>query len=44
MIAEKGKTEHITEHGSERYYFCTEECQKEFEKAHEKYQDLAESI
>jgi len=37
MAVEKDKTRHVAEHRGERYYFCTQECHAEFEKAPEKY-------
>ncbi|MBI4304516.1 MAG: ATP-binding cassette domain-containing protein [Chloroflexi bacterium] len=38
MIVEKAKTSHVLEQDAERYYFCSAECQREFERAPEKYQ------
>ena len=37
MAVEKDKTIHKVEYRGKNYFFCTGECQKEFEKVPEKY-------
>lgn len=39
MVVEKDKTVHEFKYRGKHYYFCTGKCQKEFEKAPEKYLD-----
>ncbi|OGO41845.1 MAG: hypothetical protein A2137_07155 [Chloroflexi bacterium RBG_16_58_8] len=40
MIVEKEKTSHVLEYDGQKDYFCSAECQREFEANPKKYKDV----
>jgi putative ABC transport system ATP-binding protein len=43
MVVESEKTEHVSNYREKHYYFCSPECEKEFEQSPEKYAAITNS-